>query len=174
MKSRKKYIFKPYTELFDQLFLQEKARLLDELKDVSFSIQHVGSTAVPGLGGKGIIDIALAVRKKDIQNASHKLADLGYIFHKSASTEERLFFYIDLPDIKEKIRRYHLHVTFPESIEWKTLLAFRDYLKAHPEAAEEYAALKKKSVDEVNENGALYREKKLPFFQKILLKALEH
>ena len=171
---RKKYVFKPYTELFDTLFLQEKARLLGVLGHDSLSIQHVGSTAVPGLGGKGIIDIALAVKQGDIENVSHKLAGLGYIFRESGSTEERSFFRIDLPDIEEEVRRYHLHVTFPESIEWKTLLAFRDYLRAHPEIVQEYAALKKKSADEANEDGALYRAKKSPFFQKTLLKALGH
>lgn len=167
-------MFKSYNVLFDTLFLQEKAKLLDVLGDAFLDIQHVGSTAVPGLGGKGIIDIALAVKKEDIENVSYKLVDLGYIFRESGSTEERSFFRIDLPDIEEGLRRYHLHVTFPESIEWETLIAFRDYLKAHPEALQEYATLKKKSVDEVNEDGALYREKKLPFFQKILLKALGH
>ncbi len=171
---RKKYVFKPYTELFDKLFLQEKARILGVLGNESLSIRHVGSTAVPGLGGKGIIDIALAVKQEDIENVSHKLAGLGYIFRESGSTEERSFFRIDLPDIEEEVRRYHLHVTFPESIEWKSLLAFRDYLRAHPEVVQEYAALKKKSADEVDEDGALYRAKKWPFFQKILLKALGH
>lgn len=165
-------MFKPYTELFDTLFTQEKARILGVLRNESLEIQHVGSTAVPGLGGKGIIDIAVAVKKGDIENVSHTLADLGYIFRESGSTEERSFFRIDLPDSEEGVRRYHLHVTFPESIEWKTLLAFRNYLRAHPEVVQEYAALKKKSADEVDEDGALYRAKKLPFFQKILLKAL--
>ncbi len=168
---RKKYVFKPYTELFAELFLQEKKRLLGVLREQWCDVQHVGSTAVPGLGGKGIIDIALAVERKDIENIypnnlKSRLASLGYIFRESGSVPERLFFRVDLPDAQEGIRRYHLHVTFPQSIEWKTLLAFRDYLNSHADAAQEYAELKRKSADEVNEDGALYREKKAPFLSK--------
>jgi len=169
---KKKYVFKPYTELFPKLFLKEKERLLEAIPLGALDIQHVGSTAVPGLGGKGIIDIALAVKKEDIESVYQKLTDLGYHFHERGSTTERLFFRIDLPDRQEGIRRYHLHVTFLESVEWKSLLAFRDYLRVHPEAVQEYADLKKKISNEVNEDGKLYREKKDPFFQKILLKAL--
>jgi GrpB-like predicted nucleotidyltransferase (UPF0157 family)/adenylate kinase family enzyme len=170
----RKYVFKPYLEIFPALFLQEKTRLLSAVGKECYDIQHIGSTAVPGLGGKGIIDMALAVQQRDLEKVSHVLTNLGYIFRESRSVPGRLFFRMDLPDDQEGIRRYHLHVTFLESNEWKTLVAFRDYLRAHPEAVQEYAELKRKSAEEVNEEGALYREKKAPFFKKILLKALGH
>lgn len=171
---RKKYVFKPYNELFEKLFVQEKARLLSALGDAPLSIQHVGSTAVPGLGGKGIIDIAVALPQEELEDVAVKLAGLGYIFHENGSTAERAFFRIDLPDSAEGVRRYHLHVTFPESIEWKTLLAFRDYLRAHPDVVQEYSKLKTVSAAQVDEDGALYRAQKAPFFQKVLLQALGH
>ncbi len=170
----KKYAYKPYNELFSKLFLQEKARLLSVLNEECIDIEHVGSTAVPGLGGKGIIDIGIIVTKQDIDRASRKIESLGYIFRETGSTPERWFFRIDLPDSQEGIRRYHLHLTFPESIEWKKLIAFRDYLRSHASALEEYDELKKKSAEEVKEDGALYRKKKSPFFGKVLAKALKH
>jgi GrpB-like predicted nucleotidyltransferase (UPF0157 family) len=169
---KNKYIFKPYSERFPHLFVEEKKRLLDVLKEECLDIQHVGSTAVPHLGGKGIIDIAIAVDEKAIEKAISELESLGYIFRESGSTPERWFFRIDLPDAEEGSRRYHLHLTFLESSEWKRLLAFRDYLRCHPEAVQEYALLKKKSAEEVKENGALYRSQKLPFFKKVLSKGL--
>ncbi len=60
----KKYVFKPYNQKFSELFEKEKERIISCLKK-RLSIEHVGSTAVPDLGGKGIIDIAIGVNKED-------------------------------------------------------------------------------------------------------------
>lgn len=160
-----KYVFKPYSDRFPQLFLAEKKRLLQRIGERCVDIQHVGSTAVPGLGGKGIIDIAIAIDSDDFDAALRQLKALGYEFRESGSTKERLFFRVDLPDDEGK-KRYHVHLTAPESCEWKRLIAFRDYLKKHPESLEKYAELKKKSASEVNGNGILYRKLKEPFFQE--------
>lgn len=169
-----KYVYKPYNELFSKLFVQEKTRLLSVLNKECVDVEYIGSTAIPGLGGKGIIDIGIIVAKENIDTASCKIENLGYVFRETGSSPERWFFRIDLPDPQEGTRRYHLHLTFPESIEWKKLIAFRDYLRLRVSALEEYAELKKKSTEEVNEDGALYRKKKAPFFEKVLAKALEH
>ncbi|MCH9634101.1 MAG: hypothetical protein S4CHLAM7_08430 [Chlamydiae bacterium] len=165
---KEKYVFKPYSQEFPKLFLNEKNRLVDALQETLLTIEHVGSTAIPGLGGKGIIDIAIAVSKHDFKKMPSILEKLGYIFREVHSSSERLFFRIDLSDSSEKIRRYHLHITFPGSVEWKNFLAFRDYLCAHPEAMQEYAELKETIAQSINEDGALYRELKAPFFSKIL------
>jgi|GEM_PF-50683 len=173
MKPRK-YVYKEYREEFVQLFEAEKRRLLHVVGDACEAIEHVGSTAVKELGGKGIIDIALAVPEEQLLCFRKKLESLGYIFRESGSVPERLFFRVDLPDALEGIRRYHLHLSFLSSIEWRTLISFRDYLRTHPEAAKEYAELKRKSADEVNEDGPLYRKQKAPFLQKVVRKALGH
>ncbi len=68
----KKYIFDPYDEIFPELFAKEKKRIASYLPK-ALQIEHVGSTAVPGLGGKGIIDIAILVEKQDIEEISLKL-----------------------------------------------------------------------------------------------------
>ncbi len=94
------------------------------------SIEHVGSTAVPGLGGKGIIDIAIGVEKECMEDIKNKLQELGYEFRPSFSTPDRFYFIIYLPDPEEDRRRYHIHLTYLESKEWKELIGFRDYLRA--------------------------------------------
>jgi GrpB-like predicted nucleotidyltransferase (UPF0157 family) len=160
-----KYVYKPYSNLFPELFLKEKVRILHALDIECTNIEHIGSTAIPGLGGKGIIDIGLTVAKNDIESAYYMIESLGYLFRETGSSPERWFFRIDLPDSQEGMRRYHLHLSFPESIEWKKLIAFRDYLRLHPAAMQEYADLKRKSAEEVNEDGALYRKKKSSFFE---------
>jgi GrpB-like predicted nucleotidyltransferase (UPF0157 family) len=161
----KKYAFKPYNPLFPKLFEKEKGRLLAHLPDGTI-IEHVGSTAVPGLGGKGIIDIAIATN----ENITVELERLGYEFRKPWSTPNRLYFRQDLPDPEQGTRRYHIHVMTQASKDWKEFLFFRDYLRKHPQAAQEYADLKKQAAEEVNEDGVKYRELKDPFFQKVLKK----
>ena len=161
-----KYTFKPYSPLFPSLFIKEKARIAPNFHFPA-SIEHVGSTAVPGLGGKGIIDIAIAVEKDCMEEAKSKLQEIGYEFRPSFSTPDRFYFITYLPDPEENSRRYHIHLTYPESKEWKELIGFRDYLRTHPEALEEYANIKKQAAEIANQDGDQYRKMKEPILQKI-------
>ena len=162
----KKYVFKPYSEIFPELFDDEKERITRSIGTAAL-IEHVGSTAIPGLGGKGIIDIAIAVDKGDLETVSKQLQDLGYEFRPTFSTPERLYFVIYLPDPEEETRRYHIHLTDPKSNEWKELVGFRDYLRSHPEEVQEYADMKRKAAIEANHDGVKYRKLKEPIFRKI-------
>jgi GrpB-like predicted nucleotidyltransferase (UPF0157 family) len=123
----------------------------------------VGSTAIPGLGGKGIIDIAIAVDKAGMEEVKSRLQELGYEFRPSFSTPDRFYFIIYLSDPEEESRRYHIHLTYPENGEWKELIGFRDYLRHHPEELQEYAELKKQAALEANHEGDRYRKLKLVF-----------
>ncbi|MDE3048147.1 MAG: GNAT family N-acetyltransferase, partial [Verrucomicrobiota bacterium] len=165
-RQQNKYIFAPYDESYPSLFQQEKQRISPHLPQV-MAIEHVGSTAVPDLGGKGIIDIALLAPKADMNAISTALQRLGYEFRPSFSTEDRLYFVSFMPDPKIGSRRYHIHLTHPECRIWQELVGFRDYLIVHPKARDEYAAIKKKAVAEGLE-GASYRQIKDPFLKKIL------
>ncbi len=162
----KKYVFKPYSKIFPTLFEKEKQRILARIK-TDLTIEHIGSTAVPGLGGKGIIDIAIAVNKTNMESTSKQLQDLGYEYRPNFSTPDRFYFVIYLPDPEEENRRYHIHLTYPENNEWKELIGFRDYLRCHPEELQEYAELKKKAAFEANHEGDRYRKVKEPIFAKI-------
>jgi GrpB-like predicted nucleotidyltransferase (UPF0157 family) len=168
-----KYIFKIYNQRFPALFLTEKTRIATYIKHhlaIDLIIEHIGSTAVPNLGGKGIIDIALSTNKTTIDAVSEELKNLGYEFREIGSSSERWFFQADLPDLDEKVRRYHIHLTLPESIEWKNLIAFRDYLRANPKTAKKYENLKRRAVQEAHHDGSKYRQLKEPMIQEILKK----
>ena len=169
----KKYVFKPYNPIFPELFQQEKERIASLVKS-ALAIEHVGSTAIPDLGGKGIIDIAIAVHQEDMGSVTKELQNLGYEFRPAFSTPDRAYFVIDLPDPAEGIRRYHVHLTYPESDDWKGLIEFRDYLRNHPKEAQEYAELKRKAVLEADQDGKKYRKLKEPMFQKIVQKSKKH
>lgn len=163
----KKYSFKPYNILFPSLFEIEKRRISCRIK-INAKIEHIGSTAIPHLGGKGIIDIAIGVSKEDFDIASEQIQTLGYELRKVWSTPDRYFFRQDLPDPEQDTRRYHIHLMIFESNDWQEMIFFRDYLRNHPAEAREYGELKKKAAEEVNEDGVKYREMKDPFFKKIL------
>jgi GrpB-like predicted nucleotidyltransferase (UPF0157 family) len=168
----KKYVFKPYSKTFPLLFDKEKQRLASHLQG-DLKIEHVGSTAVSQLGGKGIIDIAIAVDKKEMDSISKQLQDLGYEFRPSFSTPDRLYFITYLPDPEESKRRYHIHLTYPESQDWKDLIFLRDYLRSHPEEAKKYGELKEKAASESNEVGEKYRMLKDPLIREILEKNID-
>lgn len=162
----KKYIFKSYSNIYPELFLKEKERITLNV-NIPLIIEHIGSTAIPGLGGKGIIDIGIAVHKQDMELISKQLQAMGYEFRANFSTSSRLYFVAHLADPEEATRRYHIHLTYPENPEWKDFLDFRDYLRNHPKALLEYAELKQQAVFEANDEGEKYRKIKEPMFKKI-------
>jgi len=169
----KKYVFKPYNKNFPTLFSAEKMRIADAVQNslgIDCVVEHVGSTAVPGLGGKGIIDSAIATHKTNFEELVQVLTSLGYVLREQWSTPERWFLRADLADPEEGVRRYHVHVTFSESSEWKELIAFRDYLRENPSELQRYAGLKQNAAMQANEDGAMYRKLKVPLFADVLKK----
>lgn len=165
-KSMEKYVFKPYSKVFPELFDKEKARIISHIR-VPLFIEHIGSTAIPDLGGKGIIDIVIAVNKTDMDAVSSHLQSLGYEFRSNYSTTDRFYFINYLPDPEEETRRYHVHLTYPENKEWKEFLGFRDYLRKHPQELKEYADIKHQAALEADHDGEKYRKIKEPMFKKI-------
>lgn len=161
-----KYVFKDYHNRFPELFQNEKRRIAT-CTNIPLIIEHIGSTAIPGLGGKGIIDIAIAVDKADLETVAKQLQSIGYAFRPTFSTPDRYYFINFLADPIDKSRRYHIHLTYPENVEWKDFLGFRDYLINHPKALQEYAKIKRKAVLKADQDGEKYRKLKEPIFKKI-------
>lgn len=167
-----KYIFKPYHDIFPRLFADEKNRLGKYLTG-KYQIEHFGSTAVPGLGGKGIIDLYVIVSRQRVGKAKKEIERAGYLFRSNSGTARRLFFLQELPDAIEEKRVYHLHLTDMKNLDFQNDIRFRDYLRTHHDAVKEYAVVKRKSAQEANESKEMYMRIKQPVLQKILKKALE-
>lgn len=160
-----KYIFKEYSKDWKKLFSEEKRFLKTFLKNVK--IEHIGSTSVPGLGGKGIIDILVGVKKEDYSIEKKLLEKNGYEYRENGSCETRAFF---RRLYKKEV--YHLHLVVYDEIEWLKGTAFRDYLIENPQELEEYALLKKKAVKIANGDGEIYREYKRNYIEKTVKSAL--
>jgi GrpB-like predicted nucleotidyltransferase (UPF0157 family) len=133
----------------------QEARVLAVLGDRALDIQHVGSTSVPGLPAKPIIDIDLTVSDPTNETAYvPDLEGLGYVHWLTEPDwhQHRLLKQLDEP-------RVHLHVFGPDSPEVVRHLMFRDWLIAHPEDRERYAAAKRDAAAQMatsgDDNGAL-------------------
>lgn len=131
-------VLKPYDENWPVLFEREKQRISTILKDKALMIEHIGSTSVPGLIAKPIIDILLVV--EDAGKEEDYVVDLvshGYILRiKEPDFENHHMFLGPDTDI-------HLHVFSQDSKEIEKYLLFRNYLRNHQEAKELYANTKK-------------------------------
>ncbi|MFI4955757.1 MAG: GrpB family protein [Gammaproteobacteria bacterium] len=132
-------------------------------------IQHVGSTAIPGMLAKPIIDIQIAVDSLTTvkQLAISVLEADGYQYWYDNPNQERMFFVKGMPPFGEK-RTHHVHICEPTYREWPAKILFRDYLIAHSEKAKEYAALKIMLSKQHTEDREKYTEAKTQFIESVL------
>lgn len=141
--------FVPYSKNYPKYFEIEKQRLQEEIGDVI--IEHFGSTAVPDLGGKGYIDIYMAVPKREMKKYLLKVQQHGYEHRPGGDVVgDRFFLKRKLVNKNNEDITFNLHLTYLKSENFKTCLAFRDYLKTHPEDAKKYAKAKKVAVEVAN------------------------
>lgn len=164
------YRFRKYDPIYPSLYNKERRRIKRFLKEEHL-IAHIGSTSVPKLSGKGVIDIIIAGKRKDFSKIKKGILSLGYELGIS-NDKDRLFFRRETK-IKGKERRYHLHLTYLNHSLWLKANAFRDYLIDHPEIAKKYELLKKKALVRCKNNGEKYRQLKNGFIQRHTEKALK-
>jgi len=167
----KKYLFRPYDPKYKILFRKEKAKLGTILpKDAR--VEHTGSTAVPGLGGKGILDLIISVKREDLQRTKGRLEKNGYEFRVKGGDNERMFFHKDYMHAG-RVRRVHVHLTHHVSRTWREHIAFRNYLRKNPDKAREYEKIKKQAVKLCKGEGETYRKHKNNFVNNLTRKALK-
>jgi len=150
-----------YDPAWPALFQTLASDLRDALGPVARRIDHIGSTAVPGLAAKPIIDIQISVASFKPEAAFRvPLQRLGYRF-RADNPERTKRYFRESPGT----RRTHIHVRRYGSWNEQFALLFRDYLRAHPDAAARYAALKQELARQFSlpEERHLYVEAKDPF-----------
>jgi GrpB-like predicted nucleotidyltransferase (UPF0157 family) len=121
----------------------EISRIEAELGGLGMRLEHIGSTAVPGLAAKPIVDLQMCVAKIDpVAPYAEPLARLGYLHVPDPEFDDWQFF----ARPPERPRTHHLHVFEAGSPHERRHLAVRDYLRTHPDEAAEYEALKRRLV----------------------------
>jgi GrpB-like predicted nucleotidyltransferase (UPF0157 family)/RimJ/RimL family protein N-acetyltransferase len=144
-------------------FEEERARIAGALVARAAAIEHIGSTAVPGLAAKPVIDILVGLRSPPLDEAGVRaLESLGYDYRGEFGIPGRQFFRQGEP------RSHHVHAVALGGELWAVLLAFRDRLRDHPEEAARYASLKRELASRYAGERGSYTEAKGPFIEEIL------
>lgn len=150
-------------EEWRQEFDKEKDTLQKLLGD--YPIEHIGSTAIPGLKAKPIIDMEMGVDDiKEVEKISPQLESLGYEFQPNGS-DDRTKLYVKGP---EENRTHYLHIDVYDSDTWKRDLYFRDYLIDHPASLKQYEELKEKLAEQYPNDRRKYSEGKKTFIESIV------
>jgi len=156
---------RPYDRRWPALFTEEAARLREALGERIGEIEHIGSTAVPGLIAKPLLDMMASMTALPApEEVKLILRRLGYEERGDGGVEGRSLFAKGPPE-----RRTHmLSLCLEGEGYWRAQIAFRNYLCAHPEALHEYARLKKRLAAMHSAARPLYTEGKSGFVAKIL------
>ncbi len=148
----------------------ETIRLLKRvLGEAAVDAQHVGSTAVPGLPAKPILDLAVGVRDYDAVLAlRRRLEENGVVFRFDERPTQLLFV---MGDFTADTRTHHIHVVRYGSEEWENYLRFRDYLRENADAAARYAAEKRRLAERFPNDRNAYTEAKSAIVRALLEEA---
>jgi GrpB-like predicted nucleotidyltransferase (UPF0157 family) len=151
------------------MFEQERTRLAAALGPLVLMIEHIGSTSVPGLAAKPIIDLLIGVQSLPAAQARsiETLSAMGYAYLPDYTSwlPGEIFFRKGMP------WTHHVHVMEPSNPRWENRLLFRDYLRAHPDSARAYATLKRDLAVAFRDDIAAYRTAKNDFVADVVAKA---
>ncbi|MGC9399320.1 MAG: GrpB family protein [Anaerolineae bacterium] len=156
-------VISPYDPAWPARYEAERARVAAALGELALEIHHVGSTAVPGLAAKPVIDLLVAVpdlRPGDFY--APYLQPLGYVFHDHPENTDRRYFSRGTP------HTHHLHIVEAGSPALDVHLRFRDALRTRPDLLERYAQTKQTLAARYPDNRAAYTEAKTACVREIL------
>ena len=155
----------PYDTAWEKDFQVIRNELQEVLGKLALRIEHVGSTSVKDLSAKPIIDIDVVIRDYSLFNTVvSRLQKFGYHHEGNLGIVGREAFGYDG---KSHLRRHHLYVCPERSPELKRHIAFRDYLRSHPEAVTEYSRIKEEAAALYPHDIEKYIGYKSPFIESI-------
>ena len=134
----------PYNEKWPEEFEKIRERIATAVGDLTLSIEHVGSTSVKGLWAKPIIDMDVIIKSRDdLSEIKKRLLKIDYHHEGNLGIEGReAFWYED----KFDLMTHNMYVCALDCAELKRHLKYRDYLRSHPEAVEEYSKIKREAA----------------------------
>lgn len=171
---RKTIFIAEYNPAWPAMFEEERERLQGAIGEWEEHIEHVGSTAIPGIGAKPIIDIGVALRSfEDALFCITPLVELGYDCLGEFGIPRRIYFRkrtkspVPGQTYDDGVSRTHqIHMYEQTHEQFVGHIAFRDFLRSHPDARDEYEALKRRLASELEDIEA-YADAKSEFVQRI-------
>lgn len=167
----------PYDPAWPAQFAQLQAVLALAVGDLSLAIEHVGSTSVPGLAAKPILDIVIVIQNRlALPRVIERLAPLGYFHQGDLGLAGREAFEREDTDVPrdgsgKTWPKQHLYVCPAGNIHLLRQVAFRNYLRAHPEDAAAYGELKLRLAEDFRNDRRAYTEAKTEFITAIYREA---
>ena len=159
----------PYDRRWPAVFEQLQETIGHTLGDVAFQAYHVGSTAVPGLCAKPKIDIDVVLPSAgEIARSVDLLKKTDRDYHGDPYNDGMWTF----TSLRGFVPGHRIYLCAPETPTHKKRILFRDYLRAHPESAADYAVLKRKLVIESGGVWKTYTEGKAAFVAEIVERAI--
>lgn len=156
----------PSAPEWPSIFAAERERIGAALGPLALRIEHIGSTAVPGLLAKPIIDAALAVGSPpDADSCIAPLQGLGYEYRGRHGEDPSRRYYVLERDGR---RLFQLHLWILPTRAWERHLTFRDLLRARPDLADAYAEEKLRVAEQVGWNKGEYAVAKGPFIEELM------
>lgn len=135
-------------------------------------LEHIGSTAIPGMLAKPIVDmLAVVDAHETFAPALRDVEQIGWRHAPEPGDEDRRKWSLCFPTVEQ--RTHHLHVVEHDSTGWRDWLLFRDYLRTHPSDAERYATLKRELAAIDGTDRVRYRSGKAPLIRELLDQAHE-
>lgn len=167
MRTKKVFVV-PYDSKWKDEFQRIKSYLQDILEKSIIAIEHVGSTSIPGLSAKPIIDIDIVIEDYDkFDDVKLRLEKAGYYHEGNLGIKDReAFAYKD----KKEFMVHHLYVCPQNSEELKRHITFRNYLRTHKEDRDKYSSVKIKAALKYPSNIDSYIEAKSPCIEEIYKK----
>lgn len=152
-------------------FEAEAAQVARALGENVVALHHIGSTAIPNIYAKPVIDLLVEVREiTDVDRQSAAIESLGYEVMGEFGIPGRRYF---RKDDSGGVRTHQIHVFAAGSTEVERHLAFRDYMIAHPDEAQQYSELKRMLAEKHSENAHGYIDGKDPYIKEIDLRAAQ-
>jgi GrpB-like predicted nucleotidyltransferase (UPF0157 family) len=160
-----------YDPAWPAMFEAERARIERALGSTLTAIEHVGSTAVPGLAAKPIIDILVGVANLEAARPICVAALTGVGYTHMADYEAWLPGEMLFRRIEGGRWTHHVHVTERLGPRWREFVLIRDYLRRDGESAQAYGELKKALAATYGDDIAGFREAKRPFLEELMARA---
>lgn len=158
-----------YDPEWPERFAEESERIRAALGDRVVEIEHVGSTAVPDLAAKPVIDLLVGLRDLDLTDDEiASMNDLGYEFLGELGLPARLFFRKG-----GETSTHHVHAVVWREEQWSRHLAFRDFLRSHRDDARRYGDAKRRLAEDVGHDWYAYVERKNSFTDDLFSRAWE-
>jgi GrpB-like predicted nucleotidyltransferase (UPF0157 family) len=168
---KRPYYIEPYNSDWALQYIQIEKDLKQSFGDKPLSIEHTGSTSIPGMSAKSLIDVLVVVEKmQPFTEEKESMAGLGYKYKDNYINPDTIMFYKEKEDLQKTI---NIHVVEDGSFDEQKFHLVTNYLKKHPERAQMYMELKKKLNEQFPDDYPAYRAGKADFLEETKRLAIE-